>query len=83
LFARDKLIQSPQRSAGAEIQNPKLKIMIERIVNKFNSFEEAHRFDIEQQVNMTNAQRMEGLRILKERAYGINVKDIRECHQSK
>jgi hypothetical protein len=58
-------------------------IMIERVVKKFNSFEEAHRFDIEQQVNMTNAQRMDGLRILKERAYGINLKDIRECHQSK
>ena len=57
--------------------------MIERVVKKFNSFEEAHLCDIEQQVNMTHAQRMDGLQILKERVYGTNVKDIRECHQSK
>jgi hypothetical protein len=54
--------------------------MIERVIKKFNSFEAAHQYDIEQQINMTPAERMDGLRILKERAYGSNVKDIRECH---
>ena len=57
--------------------------MIERVVKKFSSFKEAHEYDIAQQVNMTGAERMDGLQILKERAYGINVKDIRECHRSK
>jgi hypothetical protein len=54
--------------------------MIERVVKKFRSFEEAHQSDIEQQVNMTPAERMAGLRVLIERVYGSNTKDIRECH---
>jgi len=54
--------------------------MIERVVRKFNSFEEAHQYDIEQQVNMTPAERMAGLRVLIERVYGADIKDIRECH---
>ena len=57
--------------------------MIEKVIKKFNSFEEAHQYDIEQQVNMTSNERLDGLRILKERAYGNNVKDIRECHPKK
>lgn len=54
--------------------------MIERVVKKFNSFEAAHQHDIEQQVSMTPADRMAGLRILIERVYGPNLKDIKECH---
>ena len=56
---------------------------MERVARIFNSFEEAHKYDIEQQINMTSAQRIDAARILKERVYGIKVKDIRECHGRK
>jgi len=56
---------------------------MERVVKISHSFKEAHQYDIDQQINMTGAQRLDAARILKERVYGTKVKDIRECHTMK
>ena len=56
---------------------------MERVVKIFHSHDEAHKYDINQQIDMTIAQRMDAARILKERVYGIKVKDIRECRAEK
>jgi len=54
-----------------------------RIVHKASSFKEAEEWNIYQQVTMTHQQRMAAARALKERVYGKNVKDVRECHKRK
>ena len=56
---------------------------MERVVKIFHSFDEAHEYDIKQQIDMTIAERMDAARILKERVYGTKVKDIRQCHTKK
>jgi hypothetical protein len=56
---------------------------MKRIVNIARSFSEAEKWDIYQQINMTARQRMAAARELKERVYGKNVKDVRECHKRK
>jgi len=58
-------------------------MIMERVVKISHSFKEAHQYDIDQQINMTGAQRLDAARILKERVYGTKVKDIRECHTMK
>ncbi len=54
---------------------------MDRIVNKAKNYEEALEWDILQQVNMTPQERMEIARILKEKVYGNNAKDVREWHR--
>ena len=55
----------------------------ERIVNIAHSYQEADRYDIEQQIQLTYAERMKAARILKERVYGKQTKDVRACHLKK
>ena len=53
---------------------------MERVVHKSNSHARAAEWDIEQQVAMSPAERQRGARELKERAFGSDTKDVRECH---
>jgi hypothetical protein len=53
------------------------------IVNKAKSFKEAEQWGIQQEISMTYKARMAAARQLKERVYGKNVKDVRECHKRK
>jgi hypothetical protein len=55
---------------------------MERIVNKSTSHEEALRWDIEQHVRMSSEERLRAARILKERAFSSDAKDVREWHRS-
>jgi hypothetical protein len=55
---------------------------MERVVHKSRSFEEAAEHDIRQQVSMTPQERMRIARILKERAYPSDARDVRACHKS-
>ena len=54
---------------------------MERVVHKSRSFEEADRWDIQQQVQMTPRERMRVARQLKDRAYPPDSEDVRECHR--
>jgi hypothetical protein len=56
---------------------------MEKIVKKFNSFEEAEKYDIDQQIRMTAAQRLAAARLLKKRCYRGKNKDIRAWHRKK
>ena len=53
---------------------------MERVVHKSRSFEEAARWDVQQQIAMSPQERIRAARELQRRAYGSQVKDIRECH---
>jgi hypothetical protein len=55
---------------------------MDRIVHKSNSHAEALRWDIEQHVRMSPEERMEAARILKERSFPSDAKDVREWHRS-
>jgi hypothetical protein len=55
---------------------------MERVAHKSRSFEKAARWDVEQQVSMTPNQRLLAAKVLKERVYGKNVKDVRECRRN-
>ena len=50
---------------------------MERKVNIAKSFEEADKWDIEQQINMTAQQRQKAAKELKKRFYGTNPPDVR------
>jgi hypothetical protein len=52
---------------------------MERIVRKSQGFEQADRWDVEQQTSMTPEERQEVARELRERAYGKDVPDVREA----
>jgi hypothetical protein len=54
---------------------------MERVVNKARSFEEAAELDLRQHVAMTPQERMRAARILKERVYSNNAKDVRAWHE--
>lgn len=54
---------------------------MERVVHKASSHEEAHRWDVEQQVSMSPEERLRASRQLKDRAYPADAKDVRECHR--
>ena len=56
---------------------------MDRVAFKTNSFEESEKYDREQQRRMTPDQRLAAARILQQRYYGKNVKDIRECFPKK
>jgi hypothetical protein len=56
---------------------------MERIAHKSGSFKEGADWDIEQHVSMTPNQRLRAAKILRERVYGKNVKDVREWHRNR
>ena len=55
---------------------------MERIVHKSHQHREADRWDVEQQVSMDASERLQAARILKERAFPRDAKDVRACHRS-
>lgn len=55
---------------------------MERVVHKSSSHEEARRWDVKQHNAMTPEERMRAARILKDRAFPPDVKDVREWHRS-
>jgi hypothetical protein len=55
---------------------------MERVVHKASGHEEARRWDIEQQVSMTPAERMRAAHELKKRAFPAQAEDVRACHRS-
>ena len=55
---------------------------MERVVHKASSHEDAHRWDVEQQVSMSPEERLRAARVLKERAFPTDAKDVRACHRS-
>jgi hypothetical protein len=56
---------------------------VEREVHKSSSFEEAARWDREQQWAMTPEERLEIARILRERAYGADAPDVRQSERGR
>ena len=54
---------------------------MERIVHKSKTFDEAADWDVEQQLAMSPQERMAIAKRLKERVYGRESKDVRECHR--
>ena len=55
---------------------------MERVAHKASSHEDAQRWDIEQQTSMTPEERLRAARILKDRTYSADAKDVRECRPS-
>ncbi|MHA1370721.1 MAG: hypothetical protein ACTSRA_13555 [Promethearchaeota archaeon] len=56
---------------------------MEKIVKKFKSFQEAEKWEIQQQIRMTPSQRQAIAKELRERFYGKNNPDVREYHGKK
>ena len=56
---------------------------VERVVHKSKSFQAAAQWDVEQQLRMTPKERWAVARKLKERVYGLQTKDVRECHRTR
>ena len=52
---------------------------MERICKISKDFKDADRWDIEQQIRLLPNERLRIARILRERVYGKNTKDVREC----
>jgi hypothetical protein len=55
---------------------------MERVVHKASSHDEARTWDVAQHVGMTPEERLRAARVLKDRAYPQDSKDVRECHPS-
>ncbi len=55
---------------------------MERAVHRASNHDEARAWDIEQHVRMTSEERLNAARLLKDRAYPQDSKDVRECHPS-
>lgn len=55
---------------------------MQRVVHKSSSHEEARRWDVQQQTAMTPGERMRAARVLKDRAFPPDTKDVREWHRS-
>ena len=53
---------------------------MDRVVHKARDHDEARAWDIEQSTSMTPEQRLRAARVLKDRAYPSDSKDVRECH---
>ena len=53
---------------------------MERVVHRALSHDQARAWDIEQHVSMTPEERLRAARVLKDRAYPHDSKDVRECH---
>ena len=58
------------------------KRTMERVVHKASSHEEAERWNVAQQKSMTPEERLRAARVLRDRAYPPDAKDVRECHRS-
>ena len=56
---------------------------MERVFKKFSGFEEAEQHDIQYYIHLSVEQRQNIAGILKKRAYGNDVPDIREYHNRK
>ncbi len=56
---------------------------MDREAHKARSFAEAAQWDLQQQWAMTPDERSEVARVLRERAYGTDVLDVREAERSK
>jgi hypothetical protein len=56
---------------------------MERVLRKFSSFEEAEQHDIEYYIHLSVDQRQAIARMLKKRAYGDGVPNIRAYHKHK
>lgn len=54
---------------------------MKHIVHKSHNFNDAEKWDIQQQINMTPQQRMDAAKKIRERVYGKNSIDIREYHE--
>jgi len=54
---------------------------MEREIHKARSFDEAARWDRAQQQAMTPDERLEVARVLRERAFGKNVPDVRKAER--
>ncbi len=50
------------------------------VVHKARDHDEARAWDVEQNAAMTPEQRLRAARVLKDRAYSPDAKDVRECH---
>ncbi|HXV86832.1 MAG TPA: hypothetical protein VD793_09045 [Gemmatimonadales bacterium] len=55
---------------------------MEPIVHKALNHEDASRWDVEQHVSMTPDERLRAARVLKDRAYSPDAKDVRAWHRS-
>jgi hypothetical protein len=58
-------------------------VVMERVFRRFANFEEAEQHDIEYYIHLSVDQRQAIARVLKKRAYGDDVPDIREYHKRK
>lgn len=56
-------------------------ITVERVFNKAKNHDEALKWDILQQINMTPEQRQKVARELKRKFYGDNIPDIKESRK--
>ena len=56
---------------------------MEKIAQKFRSFQEAEEWDIFQQIRMTPSQRQAIAKKLRDRFFGKNNPDVREYHRKK
>ena len=56
---------------------------MERIVNVAKNQKEARQWDIQQALEMTPEERRKASRILRERAYGSEVPDVREAERDR
>jgi hypothetical protein len=54
---------------------------VERIVQESRDYKTAERWDIEQQTAMTRTERLRAARILKDRSFPSDSRDVRECHR--
>jgi len=55
---------------------------MERIVHKAENHGDAHSWDVEQQRSMTPEERTRAARMLKDRAFPSDARDVRACHRS-
>ncbi|HUF49863.1 MAG TPA: hypothetical protein VMN60_03460 [Longimicrobiales bacterium] len=55
---------------------------MERVVHKSHRFADADGWDVEQHVSMTPEQRLRVARMLKDRVYPRDAKDVRAWHRS-
>ena len=55
---------------------------MERVVHKSHSYQDADRWNVEQQVAMTHEDRLRAAKALKDRTFPADSKDVRACHRS-
>ena len=53
------------------------------VVHKANSFKEADEWDVKQQLAMTPQERFDAVKVLRERVYPKDAKDVRACHRTR